>query len=49
MQENENYTTQMCRHCAEFTRQQMHFFYFKKHIKIYITIHINIAPTRLGL
>ena len=24
-------------------------FYFKKHIQIYIKIHINIAPTRFGL
>ena len=24
-------------------------FYFEKHIKIYIKIHINIAPTRFGL
>ena len=24
-------------------------FYFKKHIKIYIKIHINIAPTCFGL
>ena len=33
----------------EFTHQQMHFFYFKKHIIIYIKIHINIAPTCFGL
>ena len=34
---------------VEFTHQQMHFFYFKKHIKIYIKIHINISPTSFGL
>ena len=34
---------------AEFTHQQMHFFYFKKRTKIYIKIHINIAPTCFGL
>ena len=33
---------------VEFTHQQMHFFYFKKRIKIYIKIHINIAPTCFG-
>jgi len=27
----------------------MHCFKFKKHIKIYIKIHINIAPTYFGL
>ena len=34
---------------VEFTHQQMHYFYFKEHIKIYIKIHINIAPTCFGL
>ena len=34
---------------VEFTHQQIHFFKFKKHIKIYIKIHINIAPTCFGL
>ena len=34
---------------VEFTHQQMHFFILKKHIKIYIKIHINIAPTCFGL
>ena len=34
---------------VEFTHQQMHFFYFKKYIKIYTKIHINIAPTCFGL
>jgi len=29
---------------VDFTHQQMHFFIFKN-IKIYIKIHINIAPT----
>ena len=31
--------------CVEFTHQKMHFYSFKEHIKIYIKIHINIAPT----
>ena len=34
---------------VEFTHQQMDFFIFKKHIKIYIKIHINVAPTFFGL
>ena len=34
---------------VEFTHQQMHFYYFKEHIKIYIKISINIAPTCFGL
>ena len=34
---------------VEFTHQQMHFFNLKKHLKIYIKIHINIAPTCFGL
>jgi len=33
---------------VQFTQQQMHFFILK-HIKIYIKIHINIAPTFFGL
>ena len=35
----------------EFTHKQMqmHLHYFKEHIKIYIKIHINIAPTCFGL
>jgi len=34
---------------VKFTHQQMHYYQFKKHIKIYIKIHINIAPTCFGL
>ena len=34
---------------VEFIHQQMHFYSFKEHIKIYIKIHINIAPTCFGL
>jgi len=34
---------------AEFTHQQMHFYQFKEHIKIYIKIHINIARICFGL
>ena len=41
--------TSTSRTYVEFTHQQMHFFYFKKHIKIYIKIRINIAPTCFGL
>ena len=32
-----------------FTPQQMNFLFKKKHVKIYIKIHINIAPTCFGL
>ena len=34
---------------VQFTHQQMHFYSFKEHVKIYIKIHINIAPTCFGL
>ena len=34
---------------VEFTHQQMHFYLFKEHIKVYILIHTNIAPTCFGL
>jgi len=34
---------------VEFTHQQMHFYYLKKHVKFYIKMHINIAPTCFGL
>jgi len=34
---------------VELTHQQMHFYLFKEHIKLYIKIHINIAPTCFGL
>ena len=40
------YTLQLS---VEFTHQKMHFFNLKKHIKIYIKIHINIAPTCFDL
>jgi len=33
---------------VDFTHQQMHFYKFKEHIKIYIKIYINIAPTCFG-
>ena len=32
-------------YCCPVHFQQMHSFILKKHIKIYIKIHINIAPT----
>ena len=38
-----------CRNDVQFTHQQMHIFILKKHIKIYIKIRINIAPTCFGL
>ena len=34
---------------CKFTHQQINFFYLKKHVKIYIKIQINIAPTCFGL
>jgi len=34
---------------VQFTHQQMNFFYLKKHIKIYIKMYVNIAPTCFGL
>ena len=34
---------------VEFNHQQMHFYQFKEHIKIYIKIHINIPPTCFGV
>jgi hypothetical protein len=35
--------------CLGFTHKQMYFYYFRKHIKIYIKLHINIAPTCFDL
>jgi hypothetical protein len=34
---------------VEFTHQKMGFYYFKEHVKIYIKIDINIAPTYFDL
>ena len=34
---------------VEFTHQQMQFYSFKEHIKIYIKTHINITPKCFGL
>jgi len=35
--------------CVEFNHQQIQFYYFKEHIKIYIKIHINIVPKCFSL
>ena len=35
--------------CCRVNHQQMHFYWFKKHIKIYVKIRINIAATCFGL
>jgi len=34
---------------VQFTHKQKHFYSFKEHIKIYMKIYINIAPTCFGL